>query len=82
MINGHLINHYYIIELFNDLMGKNRFPQSFTAHSRTKKGKKKMPLVIFVVVSFLMRFRVGGLGMFYLNDVTSQLWYVGDSRDS
>ena len=28
MINGHLINHYYIIELFNDLMGKNRFPQS------------------------------------------------------
>jgi len=41
-----------------------------------------MPLVIFVVVSFLMRFRVGGLGMFYLNDVTSQLWYVGDSRDS
>ena len=28
MINGHLINHYYIIELFNDLIGKNRFPQS------------------------------------------------------
>jgi len=47
-----------------------------------QKKEKKMPLVIFVVVSFLMRFRVGGLGMFYLNDVTSQLWYVGDSRDS
>ena len=28
MINGHLINHYYIIELYNDLIGKNRFPQS------------------------------------------------------
>ena len=28
MINGHLINHYYIIELFNDLIGKNHFPQS------------------------------------------------------
>ena len=28
MINGYLINHYYIIELFNDLIGKNRFPQS------------------------------------------------------
>ena len=28
MINGHLINHHYIIELYNDLIGKNRFPQS------------------------------------------------------
>ena len=69
---------YFLVDL---LEGFTDFHNHLLPTVGQKKGKK-MPLVIFVVVSFLMRFRVGGLGMFYLNDVTSQLWYVGDSRDS
>ena len=43
MINGHLINHYYIIELFNDLIGKNRFPQS-SSKSETHGYEKGLSL--------------------------------------
>ena len=44
MINGHLINHYYIIELFNDLMGKNRFPQS----NHCGKASKNVPFILII----------------------------------
>ena len=50
MINGHLINHYYIIELFNDLIGKNRFPQSisYSVFSNMINHKRTQFLTLFL----------------------------------